>query len=64
MIKRLKHWWKNFEYWRWPPKREKLHYHCCCTSCIKGRDHIYDDKPLVQEPSQGLHEVEIDPIDE
>jgi hypothetical protein len=52
MIKRLKHWWKNFQYWRWPPKKKikNPHYHCCCTSCIE------DD-----EPTQGLHEVEIDP---
>jgi hypothetical protein len=22
MIKQLKHWWKNFQYWRWPPKKK------------------------------------------
>ena len=35
MIKQLKHWWKNFQYWRWPRKREKLHYHCCYEDCIE-----------------------------
>ena len=23
MIKRLKVWWRNFKYWRWPPKRDE-----------------------------------------
>jgi hypothetical protein len=55
MIKRLKHWWKNFQYWRWPPKKKikNPHYHCCCTSCIE------EDEPHVRELAQGLHEVEI-----
>jgi hypothetical protein len=56
MFKRLKHWWKNFQYWRWPPKKKikNPHYHCCCTSCIE------EDEPHVRQLAQGLHEVEID----
>jgi len=27
MIKRLKYWWKNFQYWQWPPKRKTLGRH-------------------------------------
>jgi hypothetical protein len=68
MIKRLRHWWKNFEYWRWPPKKKinpaytheetanPIKVECMCSSCVQKIE------PLVRKALQGLHSVEIDEV--
>ena len=47
MIKRLKYWWKNFQYWRWPRKKKTMD--------------VNNEEPfvpkVVQKALQNLHEL-------
>jgi len=56
MIKRLKNWWKNFTYWRWPPKRETQGHHAFVEI-----DPIYTNEEMEKLASLSTKKIPIPP---
>ena len=65
MINRLKNWWKNFEYWRWPSKKKNadVDNDGPLRRYLQGLRGIAKMEPVVREAQQSSHAfVEIDPV--